>query len=65
MLILNFGRPCGMNGALYLSAMDITGGRSQLNPAGATYGEIGTLLFCLGQPYLGLIYPLIASPMSL
>ena len=30
--------PCGMNGALYLSAMDASGGRSQLNPAGATYG---------------------------
>ncbi|EMC97745.1 glycoside hydrolase family 7 protein [Baudoinia panamericana UAMH 10762] len=30
--------PCGMNGALYLSAMDATGGRSSLNPAGATYG---------------------------
>jgi cellulase len=28
--------PCGMNGALYLSAMDRTGGRS--NPAGAAYG---------------------------
>ena len=30
--------PCGMNSALYLSEMDSTGGRSQLNPAGATYG---------------------------
>jgi len=30
--------PCGMNGALYLSAMDRTGGRSTLNPAGAAYG---------------------------
>ena len=30
--------PCGMNGALYLTAMDATGGRSKLNPAGATYG---------------------------
>jgi len=30
--------PCGMNGALYLSAMDASGGRSNLNPAGATYG---------------------------
>jgi cellulase len=32
------GLPCGMNGALYLSAMDKTGGRSRLNPAGAAYG---------------------------
>lgn len=30
--------PCGMNSALYLSEMDATGGRSQTNPAGATYG---------------------------
>jgi len=33
--------PCGMNGALYLSAMELDGGRSVskgLNPAGATYG---------------------------
>jgi cellulase len=30
--------PCGMNGALYLSAMSPTGGRSALNPAGAAYG---------------------------
>ncbi|KAK5118767.1 hypothetical protein LTR85_007973 [Meristemomyces frigidus] len=30
--------PCGTNGALYMSAMDASGGRSRLNPAGATYG---------------------------
>ncbi|KAK4544537.1 hypothetical protein LTR36_004109 [Oleoguttula mirabilis] len=30
--------PCGMNGALYMAAMDASGGRSRLNPAGATYG---------------------------
>ncbi|KAL4919082.1 endo-beta-1,4-glucanase celB [Aspergillus aurantiobrunneus] len=30
--------PCGMNGALYLSEMGASGGRSALNPAGATYG---------------------------
>jgi len=29
---------CGENGALYLSEMDPTGGRSQENPAGANYG---------------------------
>jgi cellulase len=29
---------CGMNGALYLSEMSDTGGRSRLNPAGAAYG---------------------------
>jgi cellulase len=30
--------PCGMNGALYLAAMDPSGGRSTLNPAGASHG---------------------------
>jgi len=30
--------PCGMNGALYLSEMEKDGGRSELNPGGATYG---------------------------
>ncbi|RDW87149.1 Endo-beta-1,4-glucanase celB [Aspergillus mulundensis] len=30
--------PCGMNGALYLSEMSPSGGRSELNPAGASYG---------------------------
>lgn len=29
---------CGMNGALYLTEMDASGSRSELNPAGATYG---------------------------
>ncbi|KAJ5698489.1 hypothetical protein N7462_000494 [Penicillium macrosclerotiorum] len=29
---------CGMNGALYLSEMLQTGGRSELNPAGSQYG---------------------------
>jgi len=30
--------PCGMNGALYLSEMKADGGRSELNPGGASYG---------------------------
>ena len=30
--------PCGMNGALYLGEMKMDGGRSDLNPAGATMG---------------------------
>ncbi|KAK0615315.1 concanavalin A-like lectin/glucanase domain-containing protein [Bombardia bombarda] len=29
---------CGMNGALYLSEMDLSGSRSEVNPAGAQYG---------------------------
>ncbi|KAL2827676.1 concanavalin A-like lectin/glucanase domain-containing protein [Aspergillus pseudoustus] len=33
------GLPCGMNGALYLSEMEASGGRdATLNPAGASYG---------------------------
>jgi cellulase len=30
--------PCGMDGAIYLTSMDPSGGRSDLNPAGASYG---------------------------
>ena len=30
--------PCGMNGAIYLAAMNPSGGRNSLNPAGASYG---------------------------
>lgn len=30
--------PCGMNGALYLSEMEEDGGKSELNPTGASYG---------------------------
>jgi cellulase len=30
---------CGENGALYLSQMEATGGRSQYNPGGANYGS--------------------------
>ncbi|KAK0099576.1 hypothetical protein ONS96_008078 [Cadophora gregata f. sp. sojae] len=30
--------PCGMNGALYLSEMEEEGGKSELNPTGASYG---------------------------
>lgn len=29
---------CGMNGALYLTEMEASGGRGSLNPAGASYG---------------------------
>lgn len=30
--------PCGMDAAMYLTGMDATGGRSDINPAGAAYG---------------------------
>lgn len=43
--------PCGMNGAMYLTAMDASGGRSKLNPAGAAYGTG----YCDSQCYNG--YP--------
>lgn len=33
------GLPCGENGALYLSEMSETGGRSATNPGGAAYGS--------------------------
>jgi cellulase len=39
--------PCGMNGALYLSEMKEDGGRSKLNPGGASYGT--------GEPSLNLV----------
>jgi cellulase len=43
---------CGMNGALYLSEMEINGGRDALNPAGAQYGTG----YCDAQcPTLGFI----------
>ncbi|KAK4643785.1 hypothetical protein QC761_405140 [Podospora bellae-mahoneyi] len=32
------GLPCGMNSAVYLSEMDLSGSRSESNPAGAGYG---------------------------
>jgi cellulase len=38
MLKLTGNEPCGMNGALYLSEMREDGGRSELNPGGASYG---------------------------
>ena len=44
--------PCGMNGALYLSDMDPTGGRSALNPGGATYGTGYCDAQCFTVPFL-------------
>jgi len=44
--------PCGMNAALYAGEMNRTGGRSELNPAGAKYGTG----YCDAQcPKLGFI----------
>lgn len=44
--------PCGMNGALYMSAMDASGGRSRLNPAGATYGTGYCDAQCFDIPWI-------------
>ena len=44
--------PCGMNGALYLSEMDASGGRSALNPGGATYGTGYCDAQCFVSPWI-------------
>jgi cellulase len=44
--------PCGMNGALYLSEMEADGGRSELNPAGATYGTGYCDAQCFVTPWM-------------
>ncbi|KAF1939996.1 cellulase [Clathrospora elynae] len=44
--------PCGMNGALYLSEMEESGGRSDLNPAGATYGTGYCDAQCFVTPWI-------------
>lgn len=50
--------PCGMNGALYLTEMSQTGGRSALNPGGATYGTG----YCDAQCYT---YPFVNGVVSI
>jgi cellulase len=44
--------PCGMNGALYLSEMNESGGRSKLNPGGATYGSGYCDAQCFTTPFI-------------
>nr|AAM54071.1 endo-1,4-beta-glucanase [Aspergillus nidulans] len=44
--------PCGMNGALYLSEMSPSGGRSALNPAGASYGTGYCDAQCYVNPWI-------------
>jgi cellulase len=44
--------PCGMNGALYLSEMKEDGGRSKLNPGGATYGTGYCDAQCFVTPFV-------------
>jgi cellulase len=43
---------CGMNGALYLSEMLKSGGRSNLNPAGAQYGTGYCDAQCFTNPWI-------------
>lgn len=53
---------CGMNGALYFSEMEMDGGRSRLNPAGASYGtgycdaQCPKLDFINGEVCLSLVF---------
>jgi cellulase len=44
--------PCGMNGALYLTEMSQTGGRSKLNPGGAAYGSGYCDAQCYTYPFV-------------
>lgn len=44
---------CGMNGALYLSEMDASGSRSDLNPAGAQYGTGYCDAQCFNTTFIG------------
>ena len=44
--------PCGMNGALYLSEMAASGGRSTLNPGGASYGTGYCDAQCFVTPWM-------------
>jgi cellulase len=44
--------PCGLNGALYLSEMDKTGGKSKLNPGGAYYGSGYCDAQCFTFPFI-------------
>lgn len=50
--------PCGMNGALYFSEMDKTGGKDAINTGGASYGTG----YCDAQCY---IYPFINGKVGL
>ncbi|KAL2172337.1 hypothetical protein VTG60DRAFT_6176 [Thermothelomyces hinnuleus] len=44
--------PCGMNSALYLSEMDATGARGELNPGGATFGTGYCDAQCFVTPFI-------------
>ncbi|GAB1316471.1 Endoglucanase EG-1 [Madurella fahalii] len=44
--------PCGMNSALYLSEMEVTGAQSELNPGGAYYGTGYCDAQCFVTPFI-------------
>jgi cellulase len=44
--------PCGMNGALYMAEMEADGGRSKLNPGGASYGSGYCDAQCYTLPFI-------------
>lgn len=44
--------PCGMNSALYLSEMAADGGKSELNPGGATWGTGYCDAQCYVTPFI-------------
>ncbi|KAK4211371.1 glycoside hydrolase [Rhypophila decipiens] len=65
------GLPCGMNGALYFSEMEIDGGRGETNAAGAQYGtgycdaQCPTLDFINGEPNIGNRYGACCNEMDI
>lgn len=54
--------PCGMNGALYLSEMEADGGRSALNPGGASYGTGYCDAQCFVTPWVNGVVSFIIGP---
>ncbi|KAK3314200.1 glycoside hydrolase family 7 protein [Apodospora peruviana] len=62
---------CGMNGALYLSEMEMDGGRGALNPAGAEYGtgycdaQCPTLSFINGEANINSTYGACCNEMDI
>lgn len=53
--------PCGMNGALYMSEMEAEGGRSALNPGGATYGTGYCDAQCFVTPWVNGVVSSVSS----
>jgi cellulase len=56
--------PCGMNGALYMSEMEASGGRSALNPGGAAYGTGYCDAQCYVTPWLNGVVSLLIEKLD-